>query len=186
MGIAIANVAANLGAEVTLVLGPSNQVVNHQAIKVVRVINAQEMYLACEKVFGEVNYVIFSAAVADYRPLEMAKQKIKKDDANMTIELTKNIDIAATLGSKKQSHQTIVGFALETNDEESNAIKKIHKKNFDFVVLNSLNDKGAGFGIDTNKITIIHKDGSKIDFGVKSKNEVAQDIINEIIRINDK
>jgi phosphopantothenoylcysteine decarboxylase / phosphopantothenate---cysteine ligase len=186
MGIAIANKAADLGAEVILVLGPSNQKVENQGIKVIKVQSADQMFQACDDQFAASDVVIFSAAVADYKPKTIADQKIKKNDPTLSIELVKNIDIAATLGSKKTANQTIVGFALETNDEEENAIKKIHKKNFDFVVLNSMNDKGAGFGLDTNKITIIHKDGNKKEFGVKSKLEVAADIIEEIISINTK
>jgi phosphopantothenoylcysteine decarboxylase / phosphopantothenate---cysteine ligase len=183
MGIAIARKAASLGASVTLVLGPSNQTVEDKNILLHRVTSAQDMFNAVDSVFNQQDIVIYSAAVADYRPATVAKEKIKKNDANLGIDLVKNIDIAATLGAKKGTNQIAVGFALETNDEVENAIKKVHKKNFDFVVLNSLNDKGAGFGLDTNKITIIHKDGTKKDFGVKPKTEVATDIINEIISI---
>lgn len=179
MGIAIANEAANRGANVHLVLGPSNFVPN-QNVHVTKVKSAQQMYEACQGDFEKYDVVIFSAAVADYRPLTIANEKIKKDDDEMTITLQKNIDIAYTLGKRKSTGQVLVGFALETNDEEANALKKIHKKNLDFIVLNSLNDKGAGFGHETNKITIIDKEGAIQRFELKPKTAVARDIMNQV------
>ncbi len=180
MGIAIANEAVKRGAEVHLVLGPTSNLPNEQ-VQLTKVTSAQQMYEACSQNFNNYDIVVFSAAVADYRPAEVANEKIKKNDAEMSILLHKNIDIAFTLGQTKRDGQVLVGFALETNDEEANAIKKIHKKNLDFIVLNSLNDKGAGFGHETNKITIIRKDGSNQKFDLKSKSEVAKDILNEVI-----
>ncbi len=180
MGIAIANEAASQGAEVHLILGPS-QYKPKDAVNTIKVTSAQQMYEACNSLFETSDIVIFSAAVADYRPAIVSDEKIKKNDPSMSIQLEKTIDIAGTLGPKKSSNQIIVGFALETNDELINAGKKIHKKNLDFIVLNSLNDAGAGFGHETNKITIIRKDGSSNVYGLKSKTEVAKDIINELI-----
>jgi phosphopantothenoylcysteine decarboxylase/phosphopantothenate--cysteine ligase len=182
MGIAIANNAAMRGAEVHLVLGPTSQKVE-ETYKTTRVTSARQMFETCAIDFNEYNIVIWSAAVADYRPAEVSDTKIKKSDDNISVELIKNIDIAYTLGQKKSENQILVGFALETNDEENNAIKKIHKKNLDFIVLNSLRDSGAGFGHDTNKIKIIHKNGNMVDFGLKSKTEVANDILNETLTI---
>jgi phosphopantothenoylcysteine decarboxylase / phosphopantothenate---cysteine ligase len=179
MGIAIANEAAKRGANVHLVLGPSNFLPNPN-VKLTKVKSAQEMYEACQSEFEKYDGAIFSAAVADYRPMTIASEKIKKDDNEMTITLQKNIDIAYTLGKRKTSGQVLVGFALETNDEEANALKKIHKKNLDFIVLNSLNDKGAGFGHETNKITIINKEGEIQKFELKAKTAVAYDIVNEV------
>jgi phosphopantothenoylcysteine decarboxylase / phosphopantothenate---cysteine ligase len=182
MGIAIANEAANRGAEVHLVLGPS---INKPSsnVKLSKVVSAEQMYETCKNDFLDADIIIFSAAVADYKPTVFENQKIKKNDSEMSISLQKTIDISGTLGQLKKDGQIIVGFALETNNEEENAIKKVHKKNLDFVVLNSLNDKGAGFGHETNKITIIKKDGSALKFDLKSKTEVAVDIVNEISKI---
>ncbi len=180
MGIAIANEAAKRGASVHLVLGPTNHAPNDN-VKLTKVVSAQQMYEACKLDFDAYDVVVFAAAVADYRPETVASEKIKKNDNTLSLTLQKNIDIAYTLGKNKREGQIIVGFALETNDEEANAMKKIHKKNLDFVVLNSLNDKGAGFGYETNKISIIRKDGSMQKFDLKSKVEVARDILNETI-----
>lgn len=182
MGIAIAEEAALRGANVTLVLGPTNQMPVNDKIHTIKVTSAQSMYESCKKLFSSQHFIIWAAAVADYRPKEVSSEKIKKSDETLNLILEKNIDIAATLGKEKNQNQKIVGFALETNNEIENAIQKIHKKNFDFIVLNSLNDKGAGFGGDTNKITIIHKDARKVEFALKSKKEVAIDIINEILK----
>ena len=181
MGIAIAETLCKQGASVTLVLGPTDLKPENPKIKVVAVQSAKEMYEACEAVFAENDLVILAAAVADYRPKVFSETKIKKQAGDMTLELEKTIDIAATLGKNKRSNQTFVGFALETNDEEQNALLKLQKKNFDFIVLNSMRDKGAGFGFDTNKITILRRDGSQTDFPLKSKTEVARDIVTEII-----
>lgn len=182
MGFAIAHECAMRGAEVTLITGPTSQTTNHPNIKRTDVESALQMYEASLKLFPEMDIAILSAAVADYRPTLQEVDKIKRNDKeDITITLTPNPDIAASLGKIKTSSQTIVGFALETNDEENNAIKKIEKKNFDFIVLNSLNDTGAGFGVDTNKISIISKEGVKTTFPLKSKTEVAKDIVNTTI-----
>ncbi|WP_375559325.1 bifunctional phosphopantothenoylcysteine decarboxylase/phosphopantothenate--cysteine ligase CoaBC [Bernardetia sp. OM2101] len=180
MGYAIATEAQKLGAEVTLISTSSLE--SPKDINVVKIASADEMLLAVETVFQETDIFIFAAAVADYRPLEVATQKIKKEEGvdKMVIELTKNPDIAATIGAKKQSSQFLVGFALETNNELENAQSKLKKKNLDMIVLNSLQEKGAGFGYDTNKISIIDTKG-KTDFELKSKIEVAQDILKTII-----
>ncbi|WP_338789916.1 bifunctional phosphopantothenoylcysteine decarboxylase/phosphopantothenate--cysteine ligase CoaBC [Bernardetia sp. MNP-M8] len=180
MGYAIAEGAQKLGAEVTLI--STSTLDNPKDVNVVKIGSADEMLLAVETVFQETDIFIFAAAVADYRPLEVATQKIKKEEGidKMVIELTKNPDIAATIGAKKQSSQFLVGFALETNNELENAQSKLKKKNLDMIVLNSLQEKGAGFGHDTNKISIIDSKG-KTDFELKSKTEVAQDILKTII-----
>ncbi len=180
MGFEVAKTAANLGAEVFLVSGPSSQKVNHSFIQRIDVKSAEEMYNVCHKVYKTVDVAILSAAVADYKPKNIATQKIKKKDASLTIELSPTKDILKSLGEIK-TNQFLVGFALETNNEVENAKKKIKSKNLDLIVLNSLQDKGAGFAGDTNKITIIDADFSQQVFELKSKKEVSKDIINEII-----
>ena len=180
MGFAIAKTAANLGAEVILISGPSAQTIQHSFVKRIDVKSAEEMYTEAHKYFKEADIAILSAAVADYRPKNVATQKIKKKDATIEIVLEKTKDILASLGEIKE-HQLLVGFALETNNEEENAKGKLKKKNLDLIVLNSLQDKGAGFATNTNKITIIDKDLSKKTFGLKSKDAVAEDIMNAII-----
>lgn len=181
MGIAIAEELAQRGAKVKLVLGPSKLKTQHSNIEEIRVQTAQQMYEAAITHFEKSDMAILAAAVADYRPKVVATQKIKKKTANLTLELEKTIDIAAALGQKKRSNQRIVGFALETNNALENAKAKLIKKNFDFIVLNSLQDKGAGFAHDTNKITIVHKDNKVEKFELKPKTEVAKDIINTIL-----
>ena len=181
MGFEIAKAAANLGAEVILISGPSNQKVNHSFIKRVDVKSADEMYNAAHQYFNESDIAILSAAVADYKPKNVANQKIKKKDATLQIELTKTKDILASLGAIKKD-QFLVGFALETNNELENAKGKLQRKNLDAIVLNSLQDKGAGFATNTNKVTIIDKDLNEVPFKLKSKKEVAIDIIDEIIK----
>jgi len=181
MGFEIAKTAANLGAEVFLVSGPSFQKVKHSFITRIDVKSAQEMYDACHQYYKDVDIAILSAAVADYRPKNVANQKIKKKDAALVIELEPTKDILKSLGEIKE-HQLLVGFALETNNEEANAKSKIERKNLDLIVLNSLRDKGAGFAGDTNKITIIDASFNKQSFELKSKKEVSVDIINEIIK----
>lgn len=181
MGFAIAEALAKEGAEVKLVTGPTQQHTQHPGIDVKHVTSAKQMLDACIGYFHEADITVLSAAVADYRPAEAAKQKIKKKDESMTLTLTKTDDIAATLGKQKHNGQIIVGFALETEEEESNALKKLESKNFDLIVLNSLNDQGAGFGHDTNKITIM--DGkTKATFPLKTKKEAAADIVRAIIK----
>ncbi|WP_312552935.1 bifunctional phosphopantothenoylcysteine decarboxylase/phosphopantothenate--cysteine ligase CoaBC [Empedobacter brevis] len=181
MGFEIAKTAANLGAEVTLVSGPSHESVMGYPIERIDVVSARDMYNAMHANFTDANVVVMSAAVADYRPKETAEQKIKKEnDDNLIIELVKNPDILKSLGEIK-THQLLVGFALETNNEEEYAKKKLAKKNLDFIVLNSMQDKEAGFQKNTNKITIIDKDLSMQQFEAKSKADVAKDILNVIL-----
>lgn len=181
MGFAIAEEMANRGALVCLVSGPSTQSTSNKNIERIDVKSADEMYNACKEVFGTCDVAILAAAVADYKSAVYSDQKIKKKSADLQIDLVKTIDIAASLGKDKKDQQIIVGFALETENETENAGLKLNKKNFDFVVLNSLNDKGAGFGHDTNKITIIDRDNNYKKFELKSKKEVATDIVNEVV-----
>jgi phosphopantothenoylcysteine decarboxylase / phosphopantothenate---cysteine ligase len=181
MGVAIAEQFAARGAEVTLVLGPSKLTPQHPNITTVKVESAQQMYEASMQHFEKTDIAVLSAAVADYRPSHVAEQKIKKKGDGMTIELEKTPDIAASLGKMKRKGQFIVGFALETNNELKNASEKLAKKNFDFIVLNSLQDNGAGFNFDTNKITILHRDNKRKDFQLKTKAEVAVDIVDEVV-----
>jgi phosphopantothenoylcysteine decarboxylase / phosphopantothenate---cysteine ligase len=180
MGFAIAEAAANLGAEVYLISGPSHQQTKNAFIKRIDVVSAEEMYNAVHLYFKEIDIAILSAAVADYKPKNTATQKIKKKNATLDIELIPTKDILASLGEIKQQ-QFLVGFALETNNELENAKSKLKRKNLDAIVLNSLQDKGAGFATDTNKITIIDKNLKEKSFELKSKVAVAKDIMNEII-----
>ncbi|MEX6625402.1 bifunctional phosphopantothenoylcysteine decarboxylase/phosphopantothenate--cysteine ligase CoaBC [Tenacibaculum salmonis] len=181
MGFEIAKTAANLGAEVYLVAGPSHQKVSHSFIHRIDVKSAQEMYDACHKYYEMVDIAILSAAVADYRPKNVVTQKIKKKDSALVIELEPTKDILKSLGELKTT-QLLVGFALETDNEIENAKSKITRKNLDFIVLNSLKDKGAGFATDTNKVTIIDADFNETVFDLKSKTAVSVDIINEVIK----
>jgi phosphopantothenoylcysteine decarboxylase/phosphopantothenate--cysteine ligase len=183
MGFAIADELASLGAEVILVAGPSAQVNKQSSVKRIDVTSAAEMLEACVFHFKNSKACIMSAAVADYTPVNVAQQKIKKKDANFSIDLKKTVDILGLLGSQKKNGQILAGFALETNDEEKNAIEKLEKKNLDFIVLNSLNDEGAGFKNDTNKITIIDSQLQKTVYNLKSKEAVARDICNKIIEL---
>lgn len=183
MGFALAEECAKRGATVTLVTGPVALSLNDQTIKRVDVESAQEMYEEVDAVFASMDITILCAAVADYRPMKKFDEKMKKESSSdvLNIQLTKTIDIASTLGSKKTENQLLVGFALETNNEFDNAKDKLNRKNLDFIVLNSLNDKGAGFRHDTNKVTILNKKGEEKSFGLKSKIEVAKDIIDVIM-----
>jgi phosphopantothenoylcysteine decarboxylase/phosphopantothenate--cysteine ligase len=181
MGFAIAEELANMGADVELVVGPTYLSVYSDKVKVTRVTSAEDMYNACVSHFPSSDITVLSAAVADYRPVHKADQKIKKSESSMTIELIKTRDIAAELGKQKKANQFVVGFALETENETANAEKKIVAKNFDLIVLNSLNDKGAGFAHDTNKVTLIDRAGRKKEFPLKSKKDVAKDIVNAIV-----
>jgi len=183
MGFAIADQLAQLGADVTLVSGPSAQKSKQASVKRIDVTSAAEMLEACLVHYKDSIACIMSAAVADYTPTHPAQQKIKKADNYLNIELKQTVDILSTLGAQKKNGQILVGFALETNDEEKNAIKKLQMKNLDFIVLNSLNDAGAGFKKDTNKITIIDKNLQKTTYPVKSKDEVALDICHKIIEL---
>lgn len=181
MGYAIAEELASQGAEVNLVSGPTNLTMNNPRIKLSRVTSADEMYKVCVGLFPTADIAVLSAAVADFKPVTKANQKIKKTDAGLTVELTKTPDIAAELGKMKKAKQFTVGFALETENETANAEKKIVSKNFDLIVLNSLNDNGAGFGLDTNRITLINRNNEAKKFSLKSKKEVARDIVNAVI-----
>jgi|TARA_B110000240_G_C13505615_1_gene456015 phosphopantothenoylcysteine decarboxylase/phosphopantothenate--cysteine ligase len=180
MGFAIANAAANLGAEVYLISGPSQQQIKHSLVHRIDVVTADEMYIAAHHYFKKVDIAVLAAAVSDYKPKNIADQKIKKKDSTLDIELEPTKDILASLGLIKK-HQFLVGFALETNNEIENAKSKIKRKNLDVIVLNSLQDKGAGFAINTNKITIIDKDFNEKPFELKTKIEVAKDIMSEIV-----
>lgn len=182
MGFALAEECAARGAEVTLVAGPVALATKSPNIHRINVESAEEMFEASVTAFPQMDTAILCAAVADYRVKEQADEKIKRTSDNLQLTLVPNKDIAAHLGQMKSSGQMLVGFALETNDEESNALKKMEKKNLDFIVLNSLNDAGAGFQYDTNKISILSRDGKKEDFPLKSKKEVASDIIDRIFR----
>jgi len=182
MGVAIAEACANRGAKVELVLGPSKLKVTHSNINCTRVQSAEEMYQSAIKVFDSCNAAIMAAAVADYTPKTVSDIKIKKKDEDLNIPLERTKDIAGYLGSIKKN-QVLIGFALETNDEIANANRKLQKKNLDFIVLNSLNDKGAGFQHDTNKIRIIKKSGESLEFELKQKTEVAEDIVNELVKL---
>lgn len=177
MGYALAEKAASLGAEVFLVSGPTHLQLNNSSIQKIAVTSAEEMYNACHSLYSKVDLAILAAAVADFRPKIIAGQKIKKDQAALSIELEPTLDILASLGEIKKK-QLLVGFALETENEIENAKKKLIKKNLDFIVLNSLNDAGAGFGSNTNKITIIDKNEQFESFELKDKTEVAKDIFN--------
>jgi phosphopantothenoylcysteine decarboxylase / phosphopantothenate---cysteine ligase len=180
MGYAIAHCIAELGGEVDLVSGPVSLMAQHHSINVIKVRSAREMYEASAKIYPNVDIAVFAAAVADYTPKQSFDQKIKKGISDLNIQLVKNVDIAFELGKIKR-HQVNVGFALETENELENATAKLKAKNFDMVVLNSLRDTGAGFNYDTNKIRLIKKDNKIEDFELKSKEEVAMDIVNAII-----
>ena len=181
MGIAIAKELHKRGADVSLILGPVTTNFSANGIHLTRVTSANDMYNACHEIFEQTDIAIMAAAVADYMPVTKAEQKIKKNDSGLNLELTKTKDILKSLGEKKRDDQILVGFALETANEKQYALEKLQKKNADMIVLNSLNDTGAGFGHDTNKITIFQKGGGEIYFETKSKEEVAKDIVDTII-----
>ncbi len=181
MGFELAKVAANLGAKVTLVSGPSHCSVSDESIRLEKVVSADDMYHAVHENYPDADIVICAAAVADYRPKAVAEQKIKKNDAELSITLVKTKDILLSLGKEKKG-QYLVGFALETENEVDNAKAKLKKKNLDAIVLNSLNDTGAGFGTHTNKITFLDTNSAIIPFELKSKAEAAQDIFSEILK----
>ena len=180
MGLAIAEEFAGRGAEVVLVCGPVNLKTSHPAIRRVDVESAAQMYEVTSKEFVNSNVAVLSAAVADFTPKEKADHKIKRGKDDLLLELLPTKDIAAELGRIKTASQLLVGFALETNDEEVNALSKMQRKNLDMIVLNSLNDKGAGFSVDTNKVTILDKAGDKTVYELKTKVEVAKDIVDQI------
>jgi phosphopantothenoylcysteine decarboxylase/phosphopantothenate--cysteine ligase len=180
MGIAIAEELSHRGAQVTLILGPSSISVPESIGKIIRVESSDEMYQAAVKVWSGCQLGVFAAAVADYKPKEVANQKIKKLGDTISIELVKTSDILQFIGKSKGADQILVGFALETQNELENAKQKIAKKNLDMIVLNSLNDKGAGFQYDTNRITLIDSENKITKFELKTKREVAIDIVNSI------
>jgi phosphopantothenoylcysteine decarboxylase/phosphopantothenate--cysteine ligase len=182
MGYAIAETLQKLGAEVTLISGPSSLPIPEN-VKSISVVSAKEMLARSLEIFPNSDITVMSAAVADYRPKDIAKDKIKKQDADLIIELEKTTDILSKLGSQKTKNQLLIGFALETTNELENAKSKLVKKNLDFIVLNSLQDKGAGFAGDQNKITILTQQGEQISFELKPKSEVAMDICKEIIKL---
>jgi len=175
MGFSLAEEASKRGAKVILISGPTSQIINDKNVDLHKVTSAKEMLTKVFEFYDKIDIGIASAAVADYAPKDVAKEKIKKDDDSLTIELVKNPDILKTMGEKK-THQFLVGFALETQNEEENAMGKLSKKNLDMIVLNSLRDEGAGFKNDTNKIKIFTKTEKK-EFDLKSKDDVAKDIL---------
>lgn len=181
MGCCLADEAADRGADVVLVAGPMSASTKNEGIRIVRVESALEMLAACEAEWDSCDAGIMAAAVADYRPESCAPLKIKREESGIPeIKLVKNPDIAATLGSRKKADQLLCGFALETNDEMEHGCAKMKRKNLDMIVVNSLQDKGAGFGVDTNIVTIIHSDGRERRYPLKSKREVAKDVIDEL------
>lgn len=177
MGFAIAEACARAGAEVTLIAGPVSLTTTHPAIKRIDVESAEQMYAAAVENFAHSDAAIMCAAVADYRPKSCCNEKMKRKADDMTIELTPNRDIAAALGAIKRNDQCLVGFALETNDEQANAQGKLERKNLDFIVLNSLQNPGAGFRHDTNQVSIIERNGRQTDYPCKPKSQVADDIV---------
>jgi phosphopantothenoylcysteine decarboxylase / phosphopantothenate---cysteine ligase len=183
MGLAIARELQKQGADVTLVMGPGSLSVDETGIKTIPVVSAEDMYQAVTQAFPQMDITVMAAAVADYRPVQKASEKIKKTTDSFTIELTKTKDILKTLGQQKKNGQVLVGFALETNNEKEYALRKLQEKNADIIVLNSLQDAQAGFGKDTNKITLFDKSGKEIAFDAKLKNEVARDIVDTLISL---
>lgn len=182
MGFAIAEELANKGADVTLVCGPNSLTTNNKSIKRIDIVSAEDLFKATTKAFKNTDIAVLSAAVADYKPAVVANQKIKKAQQTKTIQIVPTQDTLQELGKLKKRNQLLVGFALETENETDNALGKLKKKNLDFIVLNSLNDKGAGFKTDTNKITIIDKHNKITKFELKSKTQVALDIVNTLIK----
>lgn len=184
MGIALAEALANRGIQVDLVLGPSKESTNHPLVTTHKVISAQEMYDTCERLFPETAIAILSAAVADFRPQEKAAEKIKKgSEDTLQLTLVKNPDILAHLGTIKQKEQTVIGFALETNNELEHAQKKLKAKNADMIILNSLQEAGAGFGHDTNKVTLLSADGTQTALPLQSKKEIAKSIVDCVLAL---
>ena len=180
MGFALAESCAARNADVILVSGQVNIHMNHPRIRIIRVISAGEMYVECMRLFPECDAAIMSAAVSDFTPVAKTQEKIKKTGSKISLELVPTKDIAASLGKIKNDNQVLVGFALESDNEIRNAIRKIPQKKLDFIILNSLRDEGAGFGMDTNKITIIDKDNKIKKFKLKPKEKVAEDIVDEL------
>lgn len=183
MGIAIADALSDMGAQVTLVCGPSHFKTYHANITTVNVESTADMYDACMRVFPDCQVAVLAAAVADYKPAETAPDKIKKSSNTLSLELTKTVDILDSLGKAKQAGQILTGFALETTNELEHAQQKLQKKNADMIVLNSLRDEGAGFGYDTNKITLLDRTGFSQSLPLQSKQEAAAAIVNHIISL---
>lgn len=184
MGYAIADEAASRGADVTVISGPVSVVPKNSSVRIVNVESASEMLAECEKFFEDTDIAIMTAAVADYAPAKMLDHKIKREKSGFdTIQLVKNPDIAAILGKRKKQGQKLIGFALETDDEFNNAFDKIARKNLDMIVLNSLREPGAGFRTDTNKVSMCYPDGTRKDYALKPKTEVAVDIINAVSQL---
>lgn len=184
MGYALAEVFAAMGAKVNLVSGPVHIELENPNIAITKVESAIQMHQACLNFFPDTDIAIMAAAVADYRPAEFSNLKIKKKEDTFTLELVKNPDILASLGHNKQNHQLVIGFALENHNEVPNAMLKLAAKNADAIVLNTLNDEGAGFQVDTNKIKIILKNGAIFEFPLKDKKEVAIDIAQCILKMS--
>jgi phosphopantothenoylcysteine decarboxylase/phosphopantothenate--cysteine ligase len=183
MGVAIADELSKRGAHVTLILGPTQVKVNETGMNVIHVKTAEEMYNACQKHFPVADLTIMAAAIADYSPVTVSTNKIKKSSDEMIVELKKTKDILKSLGEIKKTNQVLVGFALETTNEKNYALNKLISKNADMIVLNSLNDPGAGFGVDTNKITIFDKSGQEFNFDTLAKTDVAKNIIDSVTRL---
>jgi phosphopantothenoylcysteine decarboxylase / phosphopantothenate---cysteine ligase len=184
MGIALAEELAGRGAQVDLVLGPSALSTHQQGITTHRVISASDMYKACMESFGWADIAVMSAAVADYTPVEVATEKIKKSGSDsLMLQLSRTKDILKALGDIKMKGQVLVGFALETRDERAYALSKLQTKNADLIVLNSAREEGAGFGGDTNKITIFGRDGQEWSYEQKSKQQVAKDIVDQVVKL---
>jgi len=181
MGIALADAAAGYGGSVDLVLGPVNIIPQNNSVNVIKVTTAEEMASECMSRFDSCDIAILAAAVADFTPIRVYKEKIKNKDSELLLELKPTRDIAMTLGMQKRSSQILVGFALETDNELENAKEKLWKKNLDIIVLNSLKEEGAGFGHDTNKITLIDRDNNIDKFELKSKEAAAMDILDKIV-----
>ena len=180
MGFEIAKKASDLGAEVFLISGPSNQKISTRSINLINVVSSKDMHEEVIKYYSEADIVIMAAAVSDFKPKEFSNKKIKKDNIQPKMELEKTKDVLLELGRLKKN-QFLVGFALENENEIENSLKKLKNKNLDLIILNSLNDKGAGFGTETNKITIINSKEEKTDYDLKDKSEVAEDILNSIM-----
>jgi phosphopantothenoylcysteine decarboxylase/phosphopantothenate--cysteine ligase len=187
MGIALAEAAAEMGAEVTLILGPTHLLPKETSINLIRVESAKEMHSESVNIFNVIDIAIMAAAVADYRPRLVSYRKIKKTESTITIELEKTEDILQSLGNTKEEGQFLVGFALETDNELANAQGKLKRKNADLIVLNSLNDEGAGFGVDTNRVSLIFRNGNIIKFELAPKQTVAKNILENVVaKINDE
>lgn len=187
MGIALAEAAAEMGAEVTLILGPTHLLPKETSINLIRVESAKEMHSESVNIFNVIDIAIMAAAVADYRPRLVLDRKIKKTESTITIELEKTEDVLQSLGNTKEEGQFLVGFALETDNELANAQVKLQRKNADLIVLNSLNDEGAGFGVDTNRVSLIFRNGNIIKFELAPKQTVAKNILENVVaKINDE